>query len=100
MKKKSFKVIVKENTISSLKEVQGYFIWIKDTRIFVYYSILWGKWYVIDPETGYAFAEGNTLTQAKLSGYDNLEKFKNYQLSDKYKKCRFLYQKLKRGSIE
>lgn len=94
MKKKPFKVIIRGEDKPSLREVKGYFTWINDIRVFIYYDSSWREWYVIDLDTGFSFANGLSLAKAKSDGYDKLEKFKRHKETEKYKEYRFLYQRL------
>lgn len=94
MQKKPFKVVQHEKDKPILKEVKGYFTWINDIRVFIYFETHWREWYVIDLDTGFSFADGRSLYAAKEDGFNKLSKFKKQKTTEDYKKCRFLYQKL------
>lgn len=100
MQKKPFKVIVRGENNPSLREVNGYFTWINDIRVFIYFDSTWREWYVIDLDTGLSFANGLSLVQAKSNGFDKLEKFKRYKETENYKKNIFLYQRLLKEEIK
>ena len=76
MQKKPFKVVQHEKDKPILKEVKGYFTWINDIRVFIYFETHWREWYVIDLDTGFSFADGKSLYAAKEDGFNKLNKFK------------------------
>lgn len=94
MVKKTHKVIVRGDIAPELREVKGYFTWLNDLRVFIYFDYKYRKWYVIDLDTGQAFADGISMTKAKEEAYNLMNKFIDYKKSDNYKQKRFLYQKL------
>ena len=97
MKKKTFKVMIKQDGESKIREVKGYFTWLNDLRVFVYNDVLYREWYVIDLETGLAIATGFTMAESKKRAINRLEYFKEFQEKEKYKNYRFEYQKLLKG---
>lgn len=97
MKKKTFKVMIKQDGESKIREVKGYFTWLNDLRVFVYNDVLYREWYVIDLETGLAIATGFTMADSKNRAINRLGYFKEFQKKEKYKNYRFEYQKLLKG---
>ena len=96
MKKKIYKVMIRSEEKTYLKDVNGYFTWLNDVRVFIYYDSNWRNWYVIDIDTGQSFAQGKSMAIAKIDALNNMEKFKNYKATEKYRYKRFLYQDLLR----
>lgn len=94
MKKNSFKTVIKRDDTLILKEVEGYFTWLGNIRFFIYKDQLYNKWYVIDLDTGMAIEDGYSMSDAKRNTFETLERFKEFKKKEKYKECRFIYQKL------
>lgn len=94
MKKNSFKVVVNIEDKLVLKKVEGYFTWLGSIRFFLYKDQLYKKVYVIDLDTGMAVEDGYSMSDAKKNTFESLERFKEFKKKEKYKECKFIYQKL------
>lgn len=99
MKKKTHKVLIRGEDKPYLKDVNGYFTWLNDIRVFIYYDSNWRDWYVIDLDTGQSFAQGKSMATAKIDALNNMEKLKNYKATEKYRYKRFLYQELLKEAL-
>ena len=100
MKKKTFKVMIRQDDQSKIREVKGYFTWLNDLRVFIYNDIKYHEWYVIDLVTGLAIATGFTMAESKKNAINRLGYFKEFQEKEKYKNYRFEYQKLLKEFLE
>lgn len=94
MKRKEYKVVLRGEDKEYLQEVYGYFTWLNGLRVFIYYDRKYRMWYVIDLDTGLAFAKGESMVKAKVDAFAMMDKFKKLKLKDEYKQKRFLYNKL------
>ena len=94
MIKKTFKVVIRKENEKSLREVKGYFTWLNDLRVFIYYDFTYRLWYVIDLDTGLSISCGHSMAEAKKSTIERLELFKNIKKDKKYNTYKFQYQKM------
>ena len=70
MVKKNFNVVLRNNENDFeiegvLAEVSGYFKTLSANPVFVYFNIVDRNWYVVDPLTGLAICEGNSMKAAE-----------------------------------
>lgn len=94
MIRKPFKVVIRKENDPELREVKGYFTWLNDLRVFIYYDFSYRLWYVIDLDTGLSIASGRSMTEAKKATIERLDLFKNIKKDKKYKTYKFQYQKM------
>jgi len=100
MKRKPYKVVLRGEDKEYLQEVCGYFTWLNGLRVFIYYDRKYRMWYVIDLDTGLAFAKGESMAKAKIDAFAMMDKFKKLKLKEEYKQKRFLYQSLLKETNE
>lgn len=94
MKKREFSIVIQKDEERKLRKVKGYFTYLNDTRVFIYHDIIYRSWYVIDIETGFAFASGITMSEAKVNGIDKMQSFKKYQERSDYNSLRIKYRSM------
>lgn len=94
MSRTSFKVLRCEKDSPEIKEVKGYFTWLDELRVFMYYDYKYREWYVIDLDTGMAFAKGESMYRAKVDAIDKKDLLETYRHTDKYLHKKSLYKKM------